>query len=1171
MTTNVSVSLLASLFSFCPVFLQGAEGWAKDLLVPEAYPSLEQAIEAAVPGTDRVVVTDGGARSESVVVAKDLTLVSDPPGAGIVGATASGLILRRGASTVRVSGFTISNCAQHGIRVDPGDGFGVDLTLYGVTLQSNKEHGVAFVSGEKHKLRAGGGCVAEGNGGAGVHCSLPVQERAGVMDVRLTGMRLSRNGGAGLEVLREGETGARDDLATVTLENCSITSNTTQGVQLANMSCALSVTGCTVALNRQSGIVVGVGATGKVDVRLSNTSTGRNRGHGLLAEGSEVAVDATNGCKFNGNGLDGIVVPRGRRIALNLSGSEWVGNQRAGLYVSSTAETDDASALAQATLDDCLIRSNQFVGLSLWGNTKQVLTVTNSTVEGNQGVYGLWVDSHGKGAEARLSNTSVSNNAGWGLGIGPSDRALIVADGNCAFVGNTDGGILSDMPTDVRLTDCSVALNGGPGISLRRQTSDRDGDGSRVSIRNANVQGNAGPGISVDDPVLLLAQGAADAAVSGNWTTRWGFLSNSCNAIITDSVFSGNESGVVSPRVAGGAFLTETLACTLIEGTDGAPTAPLSRVTDAGFLPAPIDHLTSATFADLEGGFANRDSAAALLEIGDLFLGKCGGDVAQTTSATLAYLQSSPDAAIACRLFQNAVGDRLRFEDAAHCAALASIVERHPNSAVADAICAELAMESVHWASLAKAKKDFVANCAAPPGSLAGILLAALPADGTSRETALAAFRTAYDKAGAQHPAGREKARGAFSHQAETSGAADVDLYVRRCEVLTDCLRQARAWHDLGKPARSQRFLALARRARTAFQPARPTAYFLPEELQAAFQDTKQALADAPAATVEKTLELTLGDDAPATATERLNVRLSALGALAYLASQARALPEMPPDLAAGSLENDLRAVFRDDLLALLQGGADPEVFRRHVFFLERTLLPSMSRDEAVAMLDRLAAQAGSALTQPSRLSIEGHHSLARLYRGLASPTQEAAHLRSVADLSPVAQEVVAALNRLTELYESFWKLPGRAIETQREIASDLPGTEHEWAARLKIARILYDQKDYAQSIVALTDLIDKMSADFPEDEVRTLLGLAHIGAKSFSDARAELARVAAMSESKHRPQCLYLTGYAFVCEQKYPEALEPFLELAASHPDSPFAERARPFIRDIRDSQWGR
>jgi len=56
---------------------------AKDVRVPEDYPTINAAIQAAKPGQDRVVVKGGATYKETVVVNKDIEIVSVPEGARI--------------------------------------------------------------------------------------------------------------------------------------------------------------------------------------------------------------------------------------------------------------------------------------------------------------------------------------------------------------------------------------------------------------------------------------------------------------------------------------------------------------------------------------------------------------------------------------------------------------------------------------------------------------------------------------------------------------------------------------------------------------------------------------------------------------------------------------------------------------------------------------------------------------------------------------------------------------------------------------------------------------------------------------------------------------------------------------------------------------------------------
>jgi Right handed beta helix region len=142
MKKTAVMSSLRSLLAAAALATAGAS-WADDVLrVPQDYPTIQAAIDAAEPGADVVVAS--GTYFENLVVGKTITLVS-ASGAAVTtldGGRVGRVIFARGTGveTVAIVGFTIAN----GLGLEsmdvpvPGSGSGLYLeALASATLRDN--------------------------------------------------------------------------------------------------------------------------------------------------------------------------------------------------------------------------------------------------------------------------------------------------------------------------------------------------------------------------------------------------------------------------------------------------------------------------------------------------------------------------------------------------------------------------------------------------------------------------------------------------------------------------------------------------------------------------------------------------------------------------------------------------------------------------------------------------------------------------------------------------------------------------------------------------------------------------------------------------------------------------------------------------------------------------
>jgi tetratricopeptide (TPR) repeat protein len=165
----------------------------------------------------------------------------------------------------------------------------------------------------------------------------------------------------------------------------------------------------------------------------------------------------------------------------------------------------------------------------------------------------------------------------------------------------------------------------------------------------------------------------------------------------------------------------------------------------------------------------------------------------------------------------------------------------------------------------------------------------------------------------------------------------------------------------------------------------------------------------------------------------------------------------------------------------------------------------------------------------------------------------------------PKTPTALIALRQLSDAYLNVWNTPAKAVECQRKIAAMFAGTPEEFEARTQIGRILYESKNYPEAIFELTQMLAKIPKGYRTEASRTMLGLAYLATSNYADARDEFAQVINTDSGEFREKSLYLMGYSYISEQKYPEALKPFQDLVNLYPDGEYAAKARSFMDKIK------
>jgi cell wall assembly regulator SMI1 len=116
-----------------------------DIYVPDNYPTIQAAIDAANPG-DRVIVR-AGSYWETIVINKSIT-VQGESGAIIEAGGLTGNAVTVTADNVTIKGFTINNAYVHGIYAANVN----NLTIMDNTIASSGTHGVFIVNGTNVEL-----------------------------------------------------------------------------------------------------------------------------------------------------------------------------------------------------------------------------------------------------------------------------------------------------------------------------------------------------------------------------------------------------------------------------------------------------------------------------------------------------------------------------------------------------------------------------------------------------------------------------------------------------------------------------------------------------------------------------------------------------------------------------------------------------------------------------------------------------------------------------------------------------------------------------------------------------------------------------------------------------------------------------------------------------------
>ena len=557
------------------------------------------------------------------------------------------------------------------------------------------------------------------------------------------------------------------------------------------------------------------------------------------------------------------------------------------------------------------------------------------------------------------------------------------------------------------------------------------------------------------------------------------------------------------------------------------------------------------SFTELEKDFGKDDSPELLAAIGQLHARHRRKKPADMAPDTLSYLKSFPDRKLACRLFQNSIGGLLSFSRGQDRQIFLEVLNNHPNSPLADAIATELALESLYWPAKKAILDQIIGSCTAPADTLAGCLLHAL--NGLAQPERIQSFLQAYAATGAKYPESREKSRLNFA-SSENPKDRFLDFY-QKCMGLAYLLNLSQGWLEVDQSGRAEKLYDLAKKYRAGLWPAAASGYFLPAEIQDAFEKTALKLTK-----IHETrapVDPSVAVSAAGLVTSYKNF-LTLLTYRNFLASQDGELVK--------SNQDELLQCYLDSLVSQIKARGDAKSLATLMGALVSVIFPSFSPEEQAAAGGWLDQQAGPLMTQAGDTDFEYHQQMAAIYRGLKDTAKEAEHLIRLTQIQPKSAAGREAWDRLSDLYLSYWQLPDKSLgDAARDHQEFCRDRGRNTSPSSGLQKIFYEQKDYPQAIYNLTKLLESLPAGYAKEPAQTMLGLAYIGTAAYDDARNEFAQVINKDQGEYREKCLYLMGYSYICEQKYADAVRPFTDLIALYPSGMFAKQAQGYLEKIK------
>lgn len=467
--------------------------------------ALTSALDAAV-GTEgnpaQIVIPSGSYSINLVKVTKSYVTIS-AEGATIkfAGSTSSGQFVLKAtdASTtgVKISGGTWDGNSKASVIFQFG---GDSVTTNNLTIENctvkNADQNVKVNKGNNITFSK----VTFANANYGISVS-------NTKNLTMTGCSATDNTfGYGLRTLS----------GTNTLENCTATANSTDGLQIKEKGTSVTIKGGSYNNNTKNGISMTAGTT----VTMNGVDVSNNKSNGISPVGStssKTVLIAAN-CKFNKNGRHGVAGDSGATI--NVTDSEANNNTANGIMLNkkctstgiagcTTNGNGGTGILIQdgsscSSVKNCTSNNNKNIGITL---TDVTTTVENCTVNNNQ--------KHG---------INIANKAGY-------NAAKKVTIKNTQCNGNKSVGITITDKKTVVVTDSEASNNSSSGIETK---------GASLTIRGSTFSGNGKYGIVARAGKLNINK----ATVSKNKSEGIYYTGTNVSGYCTNSKIVGNKVGI---------------------------------------------------------------------------------------------------------------------------------------------------------------------------------------------------------------------------------------------------------------------------------------------------------------------------------------------------------------------------------------------------------------------------------------------------------------------------------------------------------------------------------------------------------------------------------------------------------------------------------------------------
>lgn len=1102
--------------------------------------------------------------------------------------TGEGCVIESGHLTLGLDGCMLERNGRCGLDVRAGSGSAKEcsVTMRNCVLGRNAADGftVTSLAGTASLLLAAEKCTIEENNWEGMRVEGNCDVNASITDVALC-----KNQKDGLRV------GLSDSsVSSIQLSGTSISGNRGNGV-LCEESDTAFVAGMKVGFSGESGAADG------------------NRGATSVC--SEVHM---TGCSVENNGGSGLALSSGREYfkggSLTLLDSVFAGNEVDGIAFSVLKGEGESRLLA----DLCTMNANGHAGLRVEGEQIAEVSLLDSLVDEN-GSDGLQLGlSKASSSLVTVVNTDLCKNKEDGIFNHGYNTNIALMD-KCSLDRNGAAGIVSDSPLGLELNDVRIMENGDAALSVACQ---REPLGSLASVRatSCTMEGNGGAAISLSGTVggdfffsnsmLSNARGGIRLRADNSFFTR-AVLNNSTlksdaeSPVDADSLvlvlgqidrtdservpvlgYFGNKCSVAF--VGSDCSLASTSWCTVTS------TSWASQQRNPGMrrwlIPGPLPLFVGANgnrqpplvpgqndatemaegqlpevgipFEEWEKREVISGDPQVLRVVTGAFAEKVQKSAEKDLlSSTLKYLQGHPDVAASSLLFRGIVGPSVAFSTDHDIGIIASIVRNAPNSLLADTICSELASQAAYWPTEHRARDGFVRACQVSPNTIAATYTAAIAALGPSRGPGK--IEEAFRRVSKDFPDVRKRSGQIGPEESEGKEACDKwSELLRIWMVVGDCLDLAKAWHNLREDALSEKYLMLGRTAALGIRSFRDPTLYLPQDVSGVYRSAQDLSPDAQSLSMATLLESCKNSsvgDAAKMVRKRLNGLRIARDASRRFPVSYFALSGVSTDVLPG--DEALQVVIRD-MAQMLQSETSVDVFVVYAVAFESEILADLSPTERKHALAELRAAIHNDSFGSYDLQQEYLRRMANYCQVENDASGEMETLESMVETTSDVRARRQAIERIATLYCETWKLPDDAIAALRRISATSNDLDVKADVTLKIAKILYEERNYQRAIYEIASILPKLPKQCDSAPLQTLLAMAYLGNCDYAECRATLATVISTDNALYREQCLYLMGYTYVCERKYADAVQPFKELVRLYPVGLYTKKAQNFLQ---------